>query len=134
MSEQHGRRCADPPFPRSLNLLGRRVPLAAPQRMPWAERQAVLAVARAAVARLQSDASAGRLSAEDRRWLAALRRFAIGPGRSGQHMGGFIFGLADVRASGETVYWASALVHDGVHAALQARGRPYRECAWHGDL
>jgi hypothetical protein len=122
-----GSRPADPPFPRALGLLGRAVALAAPRRMPHAERRAVLVVARAAAAKLQADASAGRLSAADRRWLKAIRRFAIGRGRSAQHAGCFIFGLADVRASRDAAYWASALVHDGVHAALQARGRPYRD-------
>jgi hypothetical protein len=37
--------------------------------------------------------------------------------------GGFIVGLADVRASRDLEYWTSALVHDGVHAHRQARGR-----------
>jgi hypothetical protein len=95
--------------------------------MSLAHRMAALAVALGAAAKLGADAADGRLTAADRQWLAALRRFAIGPGRSGQHRGCFTFGLADVRASADPAYWASALVHDGVHAALQARGRPYRD-------
>jgi len=122
-----GRRPADPPFPRAIALLGRRVPLSAPRSMPHAKRAAALAVARAAAAKLAAEAAAGRLSAADRRWLCALRRFAIGPGRSAQHRGCFIIGLADVTASRDAAYWSGALVHDGVHAALQARGRPYRD-------
>jgi hypothetical protein len=122
-----GRRPADPPFPRAVTLLGRPVPLSAPRSMPHAQRTAALAVARAAAAKLASEAAAGRLSAADRLWLSALRRFAVGAGRSAQHRGCFIFGLADVTASRDPAYWSSALVHDGVHAALQARGRPYRD-------
>ena len=51
----------------------------------------------------------------------------LGRGRSGQHGGVFIVGLADARASQDADYWSSALVHDGVHAWLQRRGRPYRD-------
>jgi hypothetical protein len=122
-----GVRPADPPFPRSVRLLGRAIPLTAPRGMPQAQRGAALAIARAAAAKLDADEACGRLAAEDIRCLRALRRFAICPGRSGQHRGCFTFGLKDVRASQDADYWASALVHDGAHAALQARGRPYRD-------
>src|SRR5690242_17020739 len=95
--------------------------------MPSAPRQAILAVLRAAIARLDAQAAAGRLNAADRRYLAALTGFLLGRGRSGQHGGVFIFGLADVRASVDPAYWASALVHDGVHAWRQRRGRAWRD-------
>jgi hypothetical protein len=124
---ERGLRPADPPFPRAIRLLGRARPLNADRRMPHAERRLALAALRRAAAKLDAEQSAGRLTAADRRYLAALKRFALGRGRSGQHRGLFTFGFADVRASGDVEYWASALVHDGVHAWLQARARPYRD-------
>ena len=33
----------------------------------------------------------------------------------------------DVQTSRDPAYWASALVHDGVHAWRQARGRRWRD-------
>jgi hypothetical protein len=51
----------------------------------------------------------------------------VAAGRSGQWRGTLIFGLADVRASQDAAYWASALVHDGVHAWRQARGGRWRD-------
>ena len=32
-----------------------------------------------------------------------------------------------MKASGDPAYWSSALVHDGVHAWMQGRGRPYMD-------
>jgi hypothetical protein len=122
-----GRRPADPPFPAAVRLLGRARPLVAERRMPHAERRAILEVIYWAVARLEAQAAAGLINDIDRRCLGALTRFEFGRGRSGQHRGAFIFGLADVRASRDPGYWASALVHDGMHAWRQARARPYRD-------
>lgn len=122
-----GRRPADPPIPRSIRLLGRVRPLVADPRLPYAARRRILAVIRAAAAKLDVEAAAGRLSTDDRRYLAALTRFGLARGRSGQMRGAFVFGLADVRASGDTAYWASALVHDGVHAWRQALGRRWMD-------
>jgi hypothetical protein len=120
-----GRRPFDPLFPRSLRLLGRPRPLIADRRIPHAHRQLMLGAVEAAAAKLDAEQAAGLLSGEDRLYLGALRAFAFGGGRSGQHRGLFIVGLADVQACRDPEYWSSALVHDGVHAWLQARGRPY---------
>lgn len=122
-----GRRAADPPFPKTVTLLGRRLPLWAERSMPHAARRLALAAILRAVRKLAGEGAAGRLSGSDRRCLGALRAFAIGRGRSGQDQGVFIFGLADVRATADPAYWSSALVHDGMHALLQRRGRPYRD-------
>jgi hypothetical protein len=121
------RRLADPPFPAAVRLLGRTVPLVAARSLPHAERRAMLGAVHAAVARLEGQAATGQLSAADRRYLGALSRFVLGRGRSGQDRGAFTFGLADVRASRDAGYWASALVHDGVHAWRQRRGRAWRD-------
>ena len=120
-----GRRLADPPFPRTVRLLGRDRPLTADPGMPWRDRRLVLAVLRDAAAKLETESATGRLSAEDRRYVGALKRFTLGRGRSGQWRGTFIMGLADVRASQDADYWSSALVHDGVHAHLQSRARRF---------
>jgi hypothetical protein len=93
--------------------------------MPWAHRRVILAVIRGAAGRLDAQQRAGLLTAADRRYLGALKRFQLGPGRSGAWRGAFIFGLADARASQEAEYWAGGLVHDGVHAWLQSRGRRF---------
>jgi hypothetical protein len=122
-----GRRAFDPPFPRAIRLLGRARSLVAEPRLPYAARRRMLAVLRAAAAKLEADAAAGRLSADDRRHLSALAGFRFAGGRSGQWRGVFIVGLADVRLSRDPEYWASALVHDGVHAWRQLRGRPFRD-------
>ena len=78
----------------------------------------------AAVAKLNAEDRAGLLSAADRRHLNALKRFAFGRGRSGAWWGVFIVGLKDALASQDAEYWAGCLVHDGVHAHVQSRGRP----------
>jgi hypothetical protein len=122
-----GRRAADPAFPRALRLLGHVRPLSADVRLPYALRRRALAALGSAAAKLEADASAGRLSAADRAFLAALTAFMLGPGRSGQWRGTFILGLADLRTGADAAYWASALVHDGVHAWRQARGRRWRD-------
>lgn len=122
-----GRRPADPPFPASVRLLGRARPLAADRRTPLAARRLWLSVLRRAVRKLDGEQAAGLLTPADHRFLGAIERFVLGPGRSGQHGRTFIFGLADLKASQDADYWASALVHDGVHAWLQRRGRPYRD-------
>jgi hypothetical protein len=121
------RRPADPPFPAAVRLLGRARPLFAGRRTPHAERRLFLAVIAAAAQKLEAEHAAGRLTRADLRYLGALEAFALGRGRSGQHRGVFIVGLADVRATQDPQYWTSALVHDGVHAWLQRRGRPYRD-------
>ena len=87
----------------------------------------MLAALGAAARKLDAEAAAGLLHAAEREFLGALKRFVLGRGRSGQWRGDFIVGLQDVRASQDPAFWASALVHDGVHAHLQARGRPYRD-------
>jgi hypothetical protein len=120
-----GGRPADPPFPRVVRLLGRARPVIADRRMPHGERWLILGVVLRAVAKLDAEHAAGLLTVGDRLYLGALERFMLGRGRSGQHRGAFIFGLADVRACPDPEYWTSALVHDGVHALLQARGRRY---------
>jgi hypothetical protein len=122
-----GKRAADPPFPRFVALLGVRRPLVVDRQMPCAERWRILSVIRRAAAKLDAEHEAGLLTPADRACLGALRGFALGRGRSAQDRGVFIFGLADVRASEDPDYWTSALVHDGVHALLQSRGRPYRD-------
>jgi hypothetical protein len=124
---QSGRRAADPPFPRFVELLGARRPLVADRAMPNRERRLILSVILRAAAKLHAEESAGLLTAADRECLHALRGFALGRGRSGQDRGVFIFGLADVNASQDADYWASALVHDGLHALLQSQGKPYRD-------
>ena len=121
------RRPADPPFPRWVRLLGRATPLLADRRMPYRARRLILAAIRAAAAKLNAEDAAGRLTPADLRYLRALAAFALGSGRSGQHLGVFTFGLADVRVTVDAAYWSGALVHDGVHAHLQRRGRPYRD-------
>ena len=118
-------RSFDPPFPPAVSLLGRARPLLAPVSMPWAHRRPILAVIRSACAKLDGEEKAGLLTAADRRYLSALKRFQLGPGRSGAWKGTFIFGLADAMASQDAEYWAGGLVHDGVHAWLQSRGRPF---------
>ncbi len=120
-----GRRPADPPFPASVRLLGRSRPLVASRLTPPRHRRGALAIVLGAAAKLGAEHAAGRLTPEDLRYLGALRGFVVARGRSGQHRGVFILGLADVRASQDMDYWSSALVHDGVHAWLQSRGRPY---------
>ena len=127
MTSRYGRRPADPPVPRFVRLLGRVRPLVADPRLPYAARRRILAVIAAAATKLEAEAAAGRLSADDRRYLAALTRFAMAAGRSGQMRGAFVFGHADACASGDGAYWASALVHDGVHAWRQARARRWRD-------
>ena len=124
-AEGAGRRLADPVFPRSVRLLGAPRPLIADRRMPHRQRHLILAVVRAAAAKLDAEHRAGLLSAGDRRSLDAIRRFELGWGRSGQDRSVFIFGLTDVEASGDPVYWTSALVHDGAHALMQGRGGRY---------
>lgn len=91
--------------------------------MPHARRRPILGLLRAAVAKLDAEQAAGLLAPADLAYLGALTHFVFGLGRSGQMRGGFIVGLADVRASRDLEYWTSALVHDGVHAWRQARGR-----------
>jgi hypothetical protein len=118
-------RLHDPPFPLAVRLLGRARRLIAPSSMPWAHRRLILSVIRAACAKLDAEQRAGLLTAADRRYLSALRRFQLGSGRSGAWRGTFIFGLADAKASQDAEYWAGCLVHDGVHAWLQSRGRPF---------
>jgi hypothetical protein len=108
-----------------VRLLGRPVRLVADLQMPYAERRLILSAISAALRKLDAEHAAGVLSETDRSYLGALKRFAFGRGRSGQDCGVFIFGLADVRATADAEYWSSALVHDGVHAVLQARGRRY---------
>jgi hypothetical protein len=93
--------------------------------MPWAERRRILAVVRAAVAKLEAEAKAGLLSPADRRYLSAIKRFQFGRGRSGAWWGSFIVGLKDAEASSDPTYWSAGFVHDGVHLWLQARGRPF---------
>lgn len=119
------RRAFDPPLPLSVSLLGRRRPLEAPLKMPWAERRAILDVIRAAVGKLEAEHRAGLLGPADRRYLAAIKRFEFGRGRSGAWRGAFIVGLKDARASQDPTYWSAGFVHDGVHLWLQARGRPF---------
>src|SRR5271155_3183896 len=125
--DRTGKRAADPPFPQFVRLLGVRRPLVADREMPCAERWQILSVIRRAAAKLDAEHKAGLLTPADRACLGALRGFALGRGRSAQDRGVFIFGLADVKASQDADYWTSALVHDGVHALLQSRGRPYRD-------
>lgn len=125
--ERTGKRAADPPFPGFVRLLGVRRPLVADRRMPCGERGQILSVILSATAKLDAEEKVGLLTSADRECLGALRGFVLGRGRSGQHRGVFIFGLADVKASQDADYWTSALVHDGVHALLQSRGRPYRD-------
>jgi hypothetical protein len=122
-----GRRAADPPFPRFVRLLGVRRALVADRAMPSRDRRLILSVILRAAAKLDAEQKAGLLAAADRDCLGALRGFGLGRGRSGQDRGVFVFGLADVRASQDANYWTSALVHDGLHALLQSRGRPYRD-------
>lgn len=122
-----GRRPADPPCPASVRLLGRARPLAIDRRMPGRERRLGLRVLLRAAAKLDAEHAAGLLTAMEARYLGALNGFALARGRSGQHRGVFMLGLADARASQDADYWSSALVHDGVHAWLQGRGRPYRD-------
>jgi hypothetical protein len=122
-----GRRPADPPFPAAVRLLGRERPLVADRRTPARDRRLALAVLVRVAAKLEAERAAGLLSAADQRHLDALTGFVLARGRSGQHRGVFILGLADVRASDDAAYWSSALVHDGVHAGLQGRGRAYRD-------
>jgi hypothetical protein len=110
-----------------VRLLGVERPLVADRRMPHRDRRLILSVILRAAAKLDAEHEGGLLSPADCRYLGALRGFALGWGRSAQDRGVFIFGLADVEASQETDYWASALVHDGVHALLQSQGRPYRD-------
>ena len=122
-----GRRPADPPFPASVRLLDHSRPLVANRLTAARDRRDALDLVLGAAAKLAAEHAAGLLTPADLRYLGALRGFVLGRGRSGQHRGVFILGLADVRASQHMDYWSSALVHDGVHAWLQARGRPYRD-------
>ena len=127
VDDKAGRGATDPPFPRFVQLLGVRRPLVADRRMPYRERRLILSVVLRATAKLDAEEKASLLTPADRECLGALRGFGLGRGRSGQDRGVFIFGLEDVKASQDADYWASALVHDGVHALLQSRGRPYRD-------
>jgi hypothetical protein len=120
---EFARRAADPPFPAHVRLLGRPRPLRAPRAMPYADRRRILQVLAAAAAKLDAEQAAGLLVPADLAYLGALTHFVFGHGRSGQMRGGFIVGLADVRASRDLEYWTGALVHDGVHAHRQARAR-----------
>lgn len=126
MARMTGRRMADPPFPASLRLLGRSRSLIADRSMPDRARRLMLSVLSEAVAKLDAEQAAGLLTDADRLYIGALKGFALGRGRSGQHRGVFIVGLADAKASQDAQYWSGALVHDGVHALVQGRGRGLR--------
>jgi hypothetical protein len=80
-----------------------------------------------AAEKLEAEHRAGLLTREDARYLGALKWFMYGRGRSGQHRGVFIVGMADVRATEDADYWSAAILHDGVHAHLQARARRWRD-------
>jgi len=123
----YARRRADPPFPAAVRLLGRTIPLAVERRTPHRERRLILSAVTGAVAKLEAEHRAGLLSRADIECLASLKWFVFGRGRSGQHRGAFIFGVADVKLTRDPDYWSAALVHDGMHARLQAKARAYRD-------
>ncbi len=121
-----GRRAADPPFPGAVRLLGRWVPLAIERRIPYKPRRLMLKVVSRALEKLEAERKAGLLTRDDVRYLGSLKWFMYGKGRSGQHRGVFIVGMADAKLTQAADYWSAAILHDGVHAYLQARGRRYR--------
>ena len=122
-----GWRAADPPLPRAVRLLGRWVPLVIERRIPYKPRRLMLKVVASAAEKLEAERKAGLLTRADAQYLRALKWFMYGRGRSGQHRGVFIVGMADAKTTQDPDYWSAAILHDGVHAWLQARARRYRD-------